>query len=216
MPVANPALPASILGADPPAARGAPHAGSDEGTRLLEQWLREIARRDEQALRSLIAATHRRLLGEALRLLPSAACAEEVLQDVWLRVWHAAGSYDPQVSRPMTWLLRIVQNRAIDLLRAQRRWRDTVTGLDDALAAQVPDPAPGPEARCAEALRERELQRGLSALSREQRGALQLMLRGCSHPEIAARCRVPASTARTWVRRGLMRLRDDAELRLAA
>ena len=204
------------MGADPPAARGAPHAGSDEGTRLLEQWLRDIARRDEQALRSLIAATHRRLLGEALRLLPSAACAEEVLQDVWLRVWNAAASYDAQVSRPMTWLLRIVQNRAIDRLRAQRQERERRVDLDETVAAQWPDPAPGPESRCADALRGRALQRSLSALSPEHRGALQLMLRGCTPPEIAACCRVPATTARTWVRRGLLRLHADAELRRAA
>jgi RNA polymerase sigma-70 factor (ECF subfamily) len=189
----------------------------DEATLRLERWLRDIARGDERALRAVIAATRDRLMSEAVRLLKSAECAEEVLQDTWLRVWNAAGGFDPRVSRPMTWLLRIVQNRAIDVLRSQRRQREARVDFDDALAARVPDASPGPEARLCEALRRRELQRSLAALSREQQQAMQLMLlRGYSHPEIAACCRVPESTARTWVRRGLMRLQADAGLRLAA
>lgn len=183
----------------------------------LEGWLRDIARGDERALRALIAATHDRLLAEAVRLLKSAESAEEVLQDGWMRVWHAAGSFDPRVARPMTWLLRIVQNRAIDMLRSQRRERETTVELDDALAALLPDPAPGPEATLADDTRRRRLHRSLDLLSAEQRQALRLvLLRGYSHQEIAACCRVPESTARTWVRRAVLRLQAQPELRLAA
>lgn len=190
--------------------------GRDPPSQRLQQWLLAIARRDERALRSLMGATRQRLHLEALHLVRTPECAEEMLQDVWWRVWNAAGTYDAQVSRPMTWLLRIVQHRAIDRLRAQRAERERRVELDETVAAQWPDPAPGPESRCADALRERALQRSLSALSPEHRGALQLVLRGCTPPEIAARCRVPASTARTWVRRGLLRLHADADLRRAA
>lgn len=210
--------PATLL--SPYATRLPIHVVADEGrdppSQRLRQWLLAIARRDERALRSLMGATRLRLHLEALRLVRTPECAEEVLQDVWWRVWCAAGTYDAQVSRPMTWLLRIVQHRAIDRLRAQRQERERRVDLDETVAVQWPDPAPGPESRCADALRERALQRSLSALSPEHRGALQLVLRGCTPLEIAACCRVPATTARTRLRRGLLRLQADAELRRAA
>lgn len=117
----------------------------------------------------------------------------------------------------MTRLLRIVQNRAIDMLRSQRRQREHMVELDDTLAATLQDQAPGPEALLAAAMQQRQAQRSIEQLSREQRQAMQLMLlRGYSHLEIAACCGVPESTARTWMRRGLMRLHASNDARAAA
>lgn len=184
-----------------------PSSTPDQASERLCRWLAAVAQGDQQALRAVIQATGERLLSEAERLLKTRECAEEVLQDTWVRVWNAAASYDPGVARPMTWLLRIVQNRAIDLLRAQRRQRECTVELDDTVIAMVAEPGPGPEAQLLARSEQAALSRALRVLSHEQRMAMSLMLhRGFSHPEIAASCQVPESTARTWVRRGLRRL----------
>ncbi len=189
----------------------------DQASQRLAGWLRDVAAGDHQALRAVMDATGERLLAEAMRLLKVSECAEEALQDTWLRVWHAASSFDPRVARPMTWLLRILQNRAIDMLRSQRRHRESMVELDDTLTATLADQAPGPEALLASARQQQRLTQQLQTLSHEQRQAMQLMLlRGFSHPEIAACCQVPESTARTWVRRGLMRLHASNDARAAA
>lgn len=188
------------------------HPHADTASDRLCEWLLAVAAGDQQALRCVMRATGERLRSEAERLLKVRECAEEVLQDTWVRVWHAADTYDPDVARPMTWLLRIVQNRAIDRLRAQRRQRECTVELDDTVIGQLADPAAGPEAQLLARSRQAQLARALRTLSREQRLAMSLMLdRGFSHPEIAASCRVPESTARTWVRRGLLRLQASNE-----
>lgn len=189
-----------------------PRRELDDASDRLRTWLAAVAQGDHQALREVMQATADRLLSEAERMLKKRECAEEVLQDTWVRVWNAAGSYDSDVARPMTWLLRIVQNRAIDMLRAQRRQRECTVELDDTVIALVADQGPGPEAQLQARCEQAQLARALRSLSHEQRQAMSLMLhRGFSHPEIAASCQVPESTARTWVRRGLLRLRASNE-----
>lgn len=193
-------------------------ASNDEGSERLVCWLAEIAGGDQRALGKLMHATRDRLHAEAKRLLKVEACADEALQDCWLRVWRHASSFDPRLSRPMTWLLRVVQNRAVDMLRSRRHERERAVEFDQASAAAVADEQPGPEARWIARKRQAMLQVQLRGLVPEQRQALSLMLyRGLSHPEIARNCRVPESTVKSWVRRGVARLHQQhPELRWAA
>ena len=81
-------------------------------------WLlAAVAKGDEAALERLYRATRSKLYGVVLRILRRADLADEVLQETYLRVWSSAGQFDPTVASPVTWMLAIARNRAIDLVR---------------------------------------------------------------------------------------------------
>jgi RNA polymerase sigma-70 factor (ECF subfamily) len=172
----------------------------DQASDRLVELLGRIALRDRTAFRALYDATSAHLLGVAFSLLHHRERAEEVLQECYLSVWNAA------------WLINIVRNRSIDALRALRSRQDFNVPLDDALAESVVDLAPRPEQLLQRALAERGIEAALAKLSRHERQAVaQVIYRGLTHAEIAARAQVPLSTAKTWVRRGLMRLKDHLD-----
>ena len=181
----------------------------DAASARLIDCLRRCAAGDESALRTLYDATAAYLLSVAFDVLRHRGRAEEVLQDAYLRVWQSAARYDPLQSRPMTWLIHIVRNRAIDVLRAQRAELAQTVPLDDEHDHKVVDFAPRPEQQLQRALATRHIESCLGGLGREQRQAVALVIyRGLSHEEIAQQAGVPLSTAKAWVRRGLQHLKD--------
>jgi RNA polymerase sigma-70 factor, ECF subfamily len=181
----------------------------------LAELLAAVALRDANALRKLHRATHARLLAEARRLLPTRECAEEVLQDAYIAVWRSAARFDAGIARPMTWLLRIVRNRAIDRLRASRPEATRTVSLDDEAGATMPDAGSGDADDMATRLA--VVERGLGALERQQRQAVALLLyRGLSQGEIAGLCGVSHSTANAWLQAGVSRLRRYTQAERAA
>lgn len=181
----------------------------DAASDRLVGLMGRVARQDRDAFRALYDATSAHLLGVAFSVLHHREHAEEVLQECYLNVWHAASRYNPETARPMTWLISIVRNRAIDALRAQRSRQGFNVAFDDALAESVVDLAPRPEQQLQRALAERGIDAALARLSRHERQALaQVIYRGLTHAEIAARAQVPLPTAKAWVRRGLMHLKQ--------
>jgi RNA polymerase sigma-70 factor, ECF subfamily len=186
-------------------------AGSTPDRGDLGRWLAATAAGDRRAFQSLYLATHEHLLGVAFQLLGHRGRAEEALQDAFVRVWQHAGSYQPQVARPMTWMINIVRNRAIDLLRAQRLERQQTVEADAEAIDNVADFQPLPEQLLDRALADARLAGALRDLPRNQRQALALVLyRGLSYPEVAAALNVPLPTVKSWVRRALPRLRERA------
>ena len=172
----------------------------------LMQLLARTAMKDQQAFAELyrIAAPH--LFAVALRILREAAAAEEVLQESFVNVWHHAASYVAAKSQPLTWLTSIVRNRCLDQLR--RREVDTVTMDDEeeglTIAAQGPTPLELLLAG-ADALAVKEC---IDALEPAQKQAIALaFFQGLSHSELARHMREPLGTVKSWVRRGLERLR---------
>jgi len=187
----------------------AAEAARDQASERLADCLARVALGDQQAFRQLYDATSAHLLGLAFEILHHRERAEEVLQECYMSVWNAAASYNRATARPMTWLINIVRNRAIDALRAQRSRQRINVPMDDSLAETVVDLAPRPEQQLQRAHAESRIAAGLSDLSRNERQAVALVIyRGMTHADIAAHCHVPLSTAKTWVRRGLMRLKD--------
>src|SRR5687768_3667664 len=80
-------------------------------------------------LDSLYETYHRQAIGLAYRLLGDRGDAEDVVQDAFLSVWRSMDRYDPDRGSERTWLLSIVRNRALDLLRSRRLHR--ISSLDD-------------------------------------------------------------------------------------
>jgi RNA polymerase sigma-70 factor (ECF subfamily) len=175
----------------------------------LAALLARVAREDATALRALYDLTASKLFGVALRILVKREWAEEALQDAFINIWRYAGDYREGLSAPMTWMAAIVRNRALDCLRRQKaggaaveiEWSAT---LDDVLAGSDRDPAD------ATLLSEeaRQLEICMRRLDANQRQAVALAyLRDQSHSEIAAALSVPLGTVKSWVRRGLEKLR---------
>ncbi|MCB2093489.1 MAG: sigma-70 family RNA polymerase sigma factor [Rhodobacteraceae bacterium] len=166
--------------------------------------LAQVAAHDRGAFRSLYAATSAKLFGVVLRILKDRSEAEDALQEVFTRVWLKAQGFDPARARGMTWLIAIARNHAIDRLRA----RPAPTDGDDALAF-VADPAPGVEKRLVAKGESRRLADCFDKLEPARSAAIRgAYLDGYSYQDLAARHEVPLNTMRSWLRRGLLKLKE--------
>jgi RNA polymerase sigma-70 factor (ECF subfamily) len=160
---------------------------------------------DQSAFARLYEATSAQLFGVAVRILRREDWAEEVLQDCYVSIWSHARSYRPGLSAPMTWMTSIVRNRCLDWLRRPSLETIDEDGkvIENALS-DTPDPLAELE-RSADA---RAIARCLRALEARQRQAIALAFYdGLSHSELASHMRQPLGTVKTWVRRGLLRLK---------
>lgn len=152
------------------------------------------------------------VLGLALSITRDPRAAEDVSQEVFLRAWRAADTYDVRRASVLTWLLTITRNAAIDAVRAHRSTPTTDDVLDELLRdtlATAPDLAETAVHRVAT---ERAVAR-LRQVSPEQARAVVLaVLGGCTAAEVAQHEGVPVGTAKTRIRTGLRRLRELAEV----
>lgn len=158
----------------------------------------------------LYQCTHRRIFGIVLRIVRHRAEAEEVLQEVYVKVWTRGAQFDPQRGLAICWLAGIAQRAAIDALRrASSRPREVNEGLDDTDAyGGLASAEPGPADAFEQSQTQRMLQAQLQALPPDHHESLALaFLDGLTHPEIAARLACPLGTIKSRVRRALMSLR---------
>jgi RNA polymerase sigma-70 factor (ECF subfamily) len=176
--------------------------------------------RDQAAFKQLYDETVCCLLGIAVRMLHDRAWAEEVVQEIYVSVWHTAPNYSPAMAQPMTWLMAIARNKSMDALRssnADRKYcvRPTAASTDDDDDADVPDIADhraGPLERLVHATDAHQLRCCLERLEPQQRQAIALaFFDGLTHAELALHLRQPLGTVKAWVRRGLNRLKRCLE-----
>ncbi len=173
----------------------------------LEDLLARTAQGDRAAFQRLYQASAPKLMGVALRILRRADWAEEILQECYLSIWGRAADYRAGLSAPMTWMTSIVRNRCLDWLRRP------LPEVADELLEEVESPNPGPLAELERAKNAQALARCLGALDAKQRQAIALAFYdGLSHAELASRLRQPLGTVKTWVRRGLLKLKSCLEL----
>ena len=178
----------------------------------LQGLLARVALQDRQAFEQLYRATCRHLLGLAHGILQRRDLAEDVLQEAFMNVWSGAGSFNPGLASPMTWLINIVRNKAIDRLRSGRTARDALQPLDDESMQIAGDPLLQPERQLERSLSKVQIDRCMAALGGEQKQALALAYyRGLVHTEIAEMLGAPLGSVKAWVRRGADRLRGCLE-----
>jgi RNA polymerase sigma factor (sigma-70 family) len=194
------------MSTQPPAANG------------LATLMFRVAMRDQAAFKTLYDATVRCLLAIITRMLHDRAWAEEVLQEVYVSVWNAAPSYSAVKSQPMTWLMTIARNKAMDALRGTRTERQHVVrpvvtdGDEDTGPPDVADEQAGPLDRLVRAVESQRLRRCLERLEPAQRQAIALAFYdGLTHAELARHMDQPLGTVKAWVRRGLERLKPCLE-----
>ena len=176
----------------------------------LAAVLVRVAAGDRAAMAIVYQDTSAKLFGVCLRILRDRSEAEDVLQDVYVTVWRKAAIFDPGRASPITWLVAIARNRAIDRLRV-RGARGRLEPIEAADA--VSDPAPSAVERVELAQQHQRLTRCLEELdARHSTTAIRAaFLDGATYEDLAARLNVPLGTMKSWIRRGLLKLRACLE-----
>ena len=176
---------------------------------------------DDQTLVALIVQARAGALSElydrygrlvyslALHSVGDSATAEEITQDVFLRVWQRARQYRADRAKVSTWLTSITRHRAIDQLR-RRGSRPEQHSVAWAEIAPGSEPAAnGPEAAVSLAIERERVRRAIAALPEEQQQVLALAyFQGLSQSQIAEATGQPLGTVKTRVRLGMQKLRE--------
>jgi RNA polymerase sigma-70 factor, ECF subfamily len=159
---------------------------------------------DRVAFRALYAATSAKLFGVALRVLKNRTDAEDVLQEVYVKIWHNAAKYQVSGYSPMTWLIAIARNQSIDRIRSRRP-----QGTELSEAEEVADFAATPEQAAVMSGEAARLRVCLEKLSAGRAEAVKAAyMEGYSYQELADKLEQPINTVRTWLRRSLISLRE--------
>ncbi len=172
-----------------------------------------VARQDSKAFRDLYEASAPKLFGFILRILQNRELAEEVLQESFVNIWNNAASYQSSLASPMTWMTTIVRNRAFDLLRKLNNGQHLAVSYDtDAFENDMWHAMESSDATPAQALELSQdaasLARCMTKLEGLHRQAMSLAyFHDLSHTEVAAHMDLPIGTIKTWIRRGLEKLR---------
>lgn len=185
--------------------------GSDVDLTLIQR----IVGRDETAVAELYDRHSRVVYSVILRILRSPSDAEDTLQEVFVRVWTRAETYDARLGSPVGWLLRIARNRAIDRLRAKRSRGDLeapVADTHELEAAALAGPADNPALFAEGAATAGAVRTALASLPEAQRVLIEAaFFDGYTHQELAARFGVPLGTVKTRIRAGLTAMRGRLE-----
>jgi RNA polymerase sigma-70 factor (ECF subfamily) len=167
------------------------------------QLLDRLIAGDRKALASLYDAYHEALYGTAFYILKDAAIAEEVIQDVFVKIWKNAASYQSKKGTLFTWMINITRYTALDKLKtreiSQRKQTDEIPLVVHNIEHQYQ------EEQMVDAIGVREL---LDKVSNEQRQVLEwVYFEGYSHSEISEEKNIPLGTVKTRLRSALKKLR---------
>lgn len=179
---------------------GAHMAGFDADDQALANDLVLVGQRDAAALRRLYDATAGRLMAICVRITGTREAGEDVLQEVFIKVWHRAGGYDRERARPISWLATIARNCAIDTYRAQLRRKVD----DDVRIVEIVDEAQLIDQQLIEGQdghKALSLIDGLPALQRDQ--IRNIYFQGLSYAELSERYGEPVGTIKSRVHRAL-------------
>ncbi len=168
----------------------------------LNELLTACAEGDRSAFARLYKLSAPMMFAIALRTLRQRDLAEEVLQDAFIAIWNKAAQFDPDRGQAMAWMITIVRRKAIDTLRAKGRQPKVTATLED-LAEVLPDPAAskpsfaGAMEQCQERLK-----------VQQQQAIRMAYYYGLTHEELAVQLKSPLGTTKSWVRRGLLQMKE--------
>jgi RNA polymerase sigma-70 factor, ECF subfamily len=166
--------------------------------------LADVATGDTAAFERLYEATRAKLYGVLIRILGRPELAEEVMQETYLKVWNTATTFDAAVASPITWMVAIARNRAIDIVR--KKGELSIEDEPEALSVAADTPPPLARREMTE-----ELKRLLACLGKldpeKQRIVLLAYYSGWSRDQLARKLDIPVNTIKTWLRRSLLEIR---------
>jgi len=172
--------------------------------------VRQLLQKDVSAFEQLYDRHSRAIHGLVLRILQQAGIADEVVQDVFLQLWRNAGHYDESRGPLVPWLFTLARNRALDTLRLkserQRRREEQTEELPPMVTA------PQYEQQLDEKRRAEKVRALINSLQPQQKRAIELAyFEGLSHSEIAEALKEPLGTVKSWIRNGLLRLKEGLQ-----
>jgi RNA polymerase sigma-70 factor (ECF subfamily) len=176
---------------------------------LIVAALSRIPAGDRAALQTVYRLTSAKLFGVVLRILGERSEAEDVLQEVYLTIWRKAGDFDAARASPMTWLIAIARNRAIDRLRSARL-ASRMDPID--AAAEIADGAADAARLLEDSQTAARLDGCLGTLAAHERAALRgAFFDGNTYEELAQRMSVPLGTMKSWIRRAMIKMKACLE-----
>jgi RNA polymerase sigma-70 factor, ECF subfamily len=172
-----------------------------------------VARLDGSEVEAAIAALYdrygRTVFGVGLKILSDRSMAEELVQEVFLKVWRSSGTFDPARGSFSTWLYRVTRSAALDLYRKRARRVSRVSN-GEAQIATVRDPSDGPQEIVDESWLSWRVSRALGALDPAHREVIELAyFRGLSQREISLRTGIPLGTVKSRTAKAFQRLRKE-------
>ena len=179
----------------------------------LKIWLELTARQDRNAFRELYKATSPKLFGFALRILNKRELAEEALQEGFVNIWTNASSYQASLATPMTWMITIVRNKALDILRrADHAIEIDADNFMDSGMQEILESIESTRPTPSEALLLSQNATALASCFQRLEGShrqaiVMAFYYDLSHSEVSEQMKLPLGTIKTWIRRGLERLR---------
>ncbi len=166
--------------------------------------MQQVARRDRAAFRLLYQATRAKLYGVVLSILRERSAADDVLQEIYVKIWERAADFDARKASPITWMTTVARNRALDEVR---RPRVTIDLPDEALQRVAGDD-PHPLERRDRSEELHRLMACLDALADERRQMVLLAYyRGWTREALSKRFDRPVPTIKSLLHRSLTQLR---------
>ena len=166
-----------------------------------------IAMRDMKAFEALYDRYGTLVYSTALRVVGDVQLAEDIAQEVFLRVWRRPEYYVPQRGRFVTWLLSVARNGAVDQIRTRGRRRRHETGSEES-ARELSDEGRDPALIAQVADERQKVRRALATLPQEQRKVIEMAYYGgYTQQEISEMLRQPLGTVKTRIRLGMQKLR---------
>ncbi|ALM53358.1 sigma-70 family RNA polymerase sigma factor [Halomonas huangheensis] len=183
-----------------PASAPSASAAAERLTSLLQQ----VALKDRDAFSQLYQATSAKLYGTVLRILGNTSWADDVVQEAYVNIWQKASQFDAGKSSPITWMVSIARNGAIDELRRQPTAR---RDHDEALE-EIASSAPTAGDQLSQEQNAQQLYECLDELEDNRRDMVRLAyLHGWSRADLASRFDQPVNTIKTWLHRALKQLK---------
>jgi RNA polymerase sigma-70 factor (ECF subfamily) len=178
----------------------------DTSRASLEVLLVQVALGNRAAFAQLYQETASRLFGICVRVLNQRSEAEDALQDVYTSVWRKAAQFDPSKASASAWLSMIARNKAIDRLRSLP-FQQVRANLE--AADHIADSAASP-AQAAQTETDRtQLEHCLERLEPKRRSLIRsAFFDGLTYEELAAKIEAPLGSIKSWIRRGLLQLRE--------
>jgi RNA polymerase sigma-70 factor (ECF subfamily) len=173
-------------------------------TAEIADLIARCALRDRGAFRQLYTRTSAKLFGVALRILRDRAETEEAIQEIYIKIWQKADRYVAGQYSPISWLVAVARNHALDRVRVRRPISEDIDA-----ALDIADLGPSPERQVEAAEDSARIANCLGTLEPDRAEAVRgAYLDGFSYEELAQRHAVPLNTMRTWLRRSLMKLKE--------
>lgn len=175
---------------------------------LLSDALARVGIGDRKAFEFLYRRTSAKLFGVCLRIFGNRIEAEEALQDAYLTIWNRAAAFDRDKASPISWLVAVTRNRAIDRLRVRDKGKPV--DLEEALA--IPDPAPDAEKQLAEKDYARIVDSCIDRLDGRDANFIRAAFwNGRTYADLAVAESTPLPTVKSRIRRALIKLRNCLE-----